>query len=48
MISAGFSNFETDLINKELTFDKHQPLVDKAHDTKNSEDLECTTEDRMK
>ena len=46
MISAGFSNFETDLINKELTFDQHQPLVDRAHDTKISEDLECTTEDK--
>ena len=46
MISAGFSNFGTDLINKELTFDQHQPLVDKANDTKISEDLECTTEDK--
>ena len=46
MISAGFSNFETDLINKELTFDQHQPLVDRAHDTKISEDLECSTEDK--
>ena len=45
MISAGFSNFETNLIDKGLTFAHDQSTIDKAHDRKSSEEIECTTKD---